>query len=321
MSFKPKISKHLTTAFKVFDLEAAAILKLKDLLNGDFDRAIDSILGASGKTVVCGMGKSGLIGQKISATLSSTGTTSFFMHPGEAIHGDLGRISTEDIFIAISYSGETEEVIRLLPFLLDNGNKIIAITGNPHSTLATNASVNLDVTIAEEACPLNLAPTCSTTATLAMGDALAVALMSSRGFQPEQFARFHPGGSLGKKLLTKVRDILRQEPLPQVASTDSMQQIITTIARGHVGLVIVGDAYNVEGVISDGDIRRAMQNHADRFLDVTANEIMSLNPKRIEASASVQQAIDLMNHHSITAVLAQEHDRVCGIAQLFDCNL
>ena len=314
-------SDAVIAAEKVFDLESQAVLRLKSKLDGNFDQAIEQIVSAAGKTVVCGMGKSGLVGQKISATLSSTGTASFFMHPGEAIHGDLGRISPSDIFIAISYSGETEEVIRLLPFLLENGNCIIALTGNPDSTLAQNASVHLDVSVEEEACPLNLAPTCSTTAALAMGDALAVALMGCHNFRPEQFARFHPGGSLGKKLLTKVEHVLRQEPLPVVSRQDKMEQIITRITHGHVGLVVVGSAEQVEGAISDGDIRRAMQQFPERFLDVSAEEIMSSQPKRIAVSASVQDAIDMMNQYSITALLAEHNGTVRGIVQLFDCNL
>tara|TARA_R110001583_G_scaffold143203_1_gene295321 strand:+ start:32254 stop:33207 length:954 start_codon:yes stop_codon:yes gene_type:complete len=314
-------SDAVIAAEKVFDLESQAVLKLKSKLDGNFDQAVELIVSAAGKTVVCGMGKSGLVGQKISATLSSTGTASFFMHPGEAIHGDLGRISPSDTFIAISYSGETEEVIRLLPFLLENGNCIIALTGNPDSTLAQNASVHLDVSVEEEACPLNLAPTCSTTAALAMGDALAVALMGCHNFRPEQFARFHPGGSLGKKLLTKVEHVLRQEPLPVVSRQDKMEQIITRITHGHVGLVVVGSAEQVEGAISDGDIRRAMQQFPERFLDVSAEEIMSSQPKRIAVSASVQDAIDMMNQYSITALLAEHNGTVRGIVQLFDCNL
>lgn len=315
------ISHNVEAARRVFEIESRAVAELSEKLDGDFDQAVQLISQTEGKTVVCGMGKSGLIGQKISATLSSTGTASFFMHPGEAIHGDLGRVSGSDIFIAISYSGETEEVIQLLPFLIDNGNKIIAITGAPGSTLAQNASVHLDVSVTEEACPLNLAPTSSTTATLAMGDALAVALMDSHDFRPEQFARFHPGGSLGKKLLTRVEQVVRKEPLPLVEPSDTMQQIISTITQGHVGLVIVGNPEQVQGVISDGDIRRAMQSNPQRFLELRAEEIMSANPKRIDASAKVQQAVELMNDNNITAVLVEKQGAICGIAQLFDCNL
>ncbi|WP_421862678.1 KpsF/GutQ family sugar-phosphate isomerase [Motiliproteus sp.] len=314
-------SHYVAAARRVFELESRAVAQLSDKLDGDFDQAVELISQTEGKTVVCGMGKSGLIGQKISATLSSTGTASFFMHPGEAIHGDLGRVSPSDIFIAISYSGETEEVIQLLPFLLDNGNQIIAITGAPDSTLAQNATVHLDVSVTEEACPLNLAPTSSTTATLAMGDALAVALMDSHDFRPEQFARFHPGGSLGKKLLTRVEQVVRQEPLPLVQRTDTMEQIISAITQGHVGLVIVGGPSQVEGVISDGDIRRAMQHYPQRFLELRAEEIMSANPKRIDADAKVQQAVELMNDNNITALLVEKQGKICGIAQLFDCNL
>ncbi|MFT6915417.1 MAG: arabinose-5-phosphate isomerase [Motiliproteus sp.] len=314
-------SSHVIEAEKVFEIESQAILSLKKNLDGDFDRAIELIINAKGKTIVCGMGKSGLIGQKISATLSSTGTASFFMHPSEAIHGDLGRISSSDIFIAISHSGETEEVIRLIPFLIDNQNPIIGISGNNQSTLALNCTVHLLVNIEQEACPLKLAPTSSTTATLAMGDALAVALMVAKNFQPEQFARFHPGGSLGRKLLTKVKDVMRKDSLPMVNARDPMEIVIQIISSGRVGMVIVGTQDKLEGVITDGDIRRTMGSHREKFLDIRASEIMSRTPKSLAITASVQEAIDLMNQHSITAILATKDDRVCGIVQLFDCNL
>ncbi|HID00026.1 MAG TPA: KpsF/GutQ family sugar-phosphate isomerase, partial [Piscirickettsiaceae bacterium] len=206
--------KYQQSAKRVFDIEAAAIANLKTLLNDDFDGAVEAILNSSGRVVICGMGKSGLIGKKIMATLASTGTPSFFMHPGEAFHGDLGMVAPDDIFVAISNSGETEEVIRLLPFLKDNGNTIIAMTGNPASTLAKNADFHLNIAVPQEACPHQLAPTSSTTATLVMGDALAVALMEARNFQPQDFARFHPGGSLGRKLLTKVRHEMKTDNLP-----------------------------------------------------------------------------------------------------------
>ncbi|RDE24818.1 KpsF/GutQ family sugar-phosphate isomerase [Motiliproteus coralliicola] len=317
-----KTTDHSQQAFRVFEIEAQAILNLKHALDGHFNQAVEAIINSSGKAVVCGIGKSGIIGEKISATLSSTGTASFFMHPSEAIHGDLGRISSNDCFIMISNSGETEEVIRLLPFMLDNGNTIIALTGNPSSTLAKNASVHLNIGVEEEACPLKLAPTSSTTATLAMGDALAVALMVARDFQPEQFARFHPGGNLGRKLLTQVKDVIRDAPLPLIGADERMDQIISTITAGRVGLVIVGDIDKVQGVISDGDIRRAMQAHPHDFLNIQARTILTQNPKSIASSASVQDAIEMMNQHNITAlIVTDENGKVVGVVQLFDCNL
>src|SRR5690606_18325323 len=195
---------HRASALRVFAIEAEAVGNLANLIDDDFSRAVEQILQSRGRTIVCGMGKSGIIGRKIAATMASTGTPSFFMHPGEAYHGDLGMVTSDDTFIAISFSGETDEVLKLLPFLKDNGNFIVAITGNPESTLATAADCHLNVRVDEEACPLRLAPTSSTTATLAMGDAMAVTLMEARGFRPENFARFHPGGSLGRRLLSRV---------------------------------------------------------------------------------------------------------------------
>ncbi|MFP4076592.1 MAG: SIS domain-containing protein, partial [Halochromatium sp.] len=208
---------HAAVAREVFRIEAEAIAGLETNLDGRFSDAVERILTASGRVIVCGMGKSGIIGKKIAATLASTGTPAFFMHPGEAFHGDLGMVAPEDIFVAISHSGETEELLKLLPFLQENGNHIVAITGNSRSTLARHSSVHLSVRVTREACPLQLAPTASTTATLAMGDALAVALMKARDFQAHHFARFHPGGSLGRRLLQRVRDEMRSDKLPFVA--------------------------------------------------------------------------------------------------------
>ena len=225
------MDRYLKAANQVFKLEASAILKLSEKLDANFSKSVSEIIDSKGKVIICGMGKSGLIGQKIAATLASTGTSSFSMHPGEAFHGDLGMIDSHDIFLAISNSGETEEVIRLLPFLKENKNIIIAMTGKPNSTLARHATYHLDISVEEEACPLQLAPTSSTTATLAMGDALAVALMLGRNFQPEHFARFHPGGSLGRRLLTTVKDIMREGELPFVTSETDIHHIIETISK------------------------------------------------------------------------------------------
>jgi len=312
---------YVEAAEKVFELEAAAILQLKDQLTADFDSAIKKIIASSGKVIICGMGKSGLIGQKIAATLASTGTSSFFLHPGEAFHGDLGMISPNDVFIAISNSGETEEVIRLLPFLKDNKNIIIAMSGNVNSTLAKHSNYHLNVAVKEEACPLQLAPTSSTTATLAMGDALAVALMIGRDFQPEHFARFHPGGSLGRRLLTTVKDIMRHEDLPFVDINSKMSKIIKVISTHRLGMVMVGSTVKLNGVITDGDLRRVLESHGEQFHLLTAAEIMTEYPTSISPTEKVQPAIDIMNTKNISVLPVVEQNKVVGVLHLFDCNI
>jgi arabinose-5-phosphate isomerase len=314
-------SRYLKEAKKVFDLEANAILALKNQLTEDFTLAVDSILSCTGKVIVCGMGKSGIIGQKIAATLASTGTSSFFMHPAEAIHGDLGMISESDIFIAISNSGETEEVIRLIPFLEENGNRVISITGNSKSTLAKNSAYHLNVAVTEEACPLKLAPTTSTTATLVMGDALAVALMVSRDFQPEHFAKYHPGGSLGRKLLTRVKDIMKTKSLPFVSSDAPMNEIIQAMSCGRLGMALVGSSENFLGIITDGDLRRNLEHSSDKFHLMTAAQLMTEKPKTISASEKVQPALELMNKLNISALPVVDNGVVLGVLHLFDCEL
>ena len=314
-------SKLIESAIQVFEIEAAAILQLKSQLTEDFSLAIEQILTISGKVIICGMGKSGLIGQKIAATLASTGTSSFFIHPGEAIHGDLGMVSSNDVFIAISNSGETDEVIRLIPYLQDNKNCIIAITGNPKSTLAKNSTYHLNIAVEEEACPLQLAPTSSTTATLAMGDALAIALMKSRNFQPEHFARFHPGGSLGRRLLTTVKDIMRHEDLPFVDINSKMSKIIKVISTHRLGMVMVGSTVKLNGVITDGDLRRVLESHGEQFHLLTAAEIMTEYPTSISPTEKVQPAIDIMNTKNISVLPVVEQNKVVGVLHLFDCNI
>ena len=251
-------SVYIQTAKQVFEIEANALNALSERLDSDFDDAVKTILDAKGKVIICGMGESGIIGKKIAATLASTGTPSFFMHPGEAYHGDLGMVTSDDVFVAISNSGETDEVVKLIPFLKDNNNYLVALTGNAKSTLATAANAHLDVGVAEEACPLQLAPTSSTTATLAMGDALAVTLMKARDFKPENFARFHPGGSLGRRLLSRVEDEMVSTDLPFVTVNSSLLDVIQTMSVGRLGLAIIKD---VDGyaMITDGDVRRLIE--------------------------------------------------------------
>ncbi len=312
------MSKDYTSiAHRVFDIESDAILHLKTLIDSDFSDSVDAILNTQGRVVICGMGKSGLIGKKIMATLASTGTPCFFMHPGEAFHGDLGMVSPKDVFVALSNSGETEEVIRLLPFLKDNGNVVISMTGRPESTLAKNSNYHLNIAVPKEACPHQLAPTSSTTATLVMGDALAVALMEARDFQPHEFARFHPGGSLGRKLLTRVKHEMKSKRLPFVLSDASVPEVIHSMNEGRLGLCIVD---NGEGIITDGDLRRHMETDAANFMNLTAKDLMAVKPKTISAEARLSEAEEMMNDHKITSLLVEENAKIVGVIQIYDLN-
>lgn len=304
-------------AHRVFDIESDAILHLKTLIDDDFSKSVDAILKTQGRVVICGMGKSGLIGKKIMATFASTGTPCFFMHPGEAFHGDLGMVSPKDVFIALSNSGETEEVIRLLPFLKDNGNVVISMTGRAESTLAKNSDFHLNIAVPQEACPHQLAPTSSTTATLVMGDALAVALMEARDFQPHDFARFHPGGSLGRKLLTRVKHEMKSKNLPFVLSDATASEVIHTMNEGRLGLCIVD---NGDGIITDGDLRRHMETDAANFMQLTAKELMAMKPKTINAEARLSEAEELMNDHKITSLLVEDNNKIVGVIQIYDLN-
>jgi arabinose-5-phosphate isomerase len=307
---------YVAIAREVFAIEAAAVLGLSAALDGSFSAAVAAILQAPGRVIVCGMGKSGIIGKKIAATLASTGTPSFFMHPGEAFHGDLGMVTPHDVFIAISNSGETEELIKLLPFLRDNGNLTVAMTGNPQSTLAKHSSHHLSIRVEREACPLQLAPTASTTATLAMGDALAVALMKARDFQPRDFARFHPGGSLGRRLLRRVREEMRSHDLPFVGADASADDVLTAVTRGRLGIALVSDDRNgALGIVTDGDLRRALQAHKERFFARSAAELMTPNPVTIGADSNMQTAIELMAQHQITLLVVVDADRIVGVVQ------
>jgi len=304
-------------AERVFDIEAHAIKHLKTQIDDDFVGSVDAVMKTQGRVVICGMGKSGLIGKKIMATLASTGTPCFFMHPGEAFHGDLGMVSPEDVFVALSNSGETEEVIRLLPFLKDNGNIVISLTGRPHSTLAKNSHFHLNIAVPEEACPHQLAPTSSTTATLVMGDALAVALMEARNFQPHEFARFHPGGSLGRKLLTRVKHEMKSKNLPFVSADAAVPEVIHVMNDGRLGLCIVNDG---EGVITDGDLRRHMETDAENFMQLKATDLMRSSPKTISSEARLNDAEELMNNNKITSLLVEENQKIVGVIQIYDLN-
>ncbi|WP_295538628.1 KpsF/GutQ family sugar-phosphate isomerase [uncultured Thiohalocapsa sp.] len=303
-------------AREVFEIEAAGILGLIHHLDGAFTAAVEAMLGTRGRVIVCGMGKSGIIGKKLAATLASTGTPAFFMHPGEAFHGDLGMVTPADTFIALSNSGETEELVKLLPFLRDNGNRIVALTGNARSTLARHANLHLSVRVAREACPLQLAPTASTTAALAMGDALAVALMRARDFQPGDFARFHPGGSLGRRLLHTVREEMRGDHLPFVPPDADTDAVLTAVTAGGLGIALVSpDRSRAEGIITDGDLRRALQTHREAFFRQTARDLMTPDPVRIGADSNMQTAIELMAKHHITLLVVVDDGGVVGVVQ------
>lgn len=307
-------------ARKVLEIESQAILDLRDRLDESFDRAVETLFGCTGRVVVTGMGKSGLIGQKISATFASTGTPSLFLHPAEAIHGDLGRIVKGDTTLAISYSGDTEELLRLVPAVKRLGSPLVALTGNPRSALASAADVHLDVSIREEACPLGLAPTASTTAALAMGDALAMALLERRGFTVEDFAVLHPGGRLGKKFL-RVEDLMRTgEAIPRVSPGTLMKDVLFEMTRKRLGLTTVVDAEGVLlGMISDGDLRRQMERHGYTLFDRTAGECMTRNPVLIGRRELATRALDVMEGRKITSLLiADDRGAIEGVLHLHD---
>ncbi|WP_045482063.1 KpsF/GutQ family sugar-phosphate isomerase [Vibrio owensii] len=300
-------------AKKVIDVETQGLLVLKDNLDESFTTAVEKIVSTSGRVIVCGMGKSGIIGKKIAASLASTGTPSFFMHPGEAFHGDLGMVKSEDIFIAISNSGETDEVLKLVPFLKDNGNYVISITGKKESTLSRSSHCHLDISVPKEACPLQLAPTTSTTATLVLGDALAIALMEAREFKPENFARFHPGGSLGKKLLSRVRDEMISVEIPKIELDSGLMTIIKSISNSGIGLTLVSLDNGQYGIITDGDIRRSIENKGVETFKIVARDIVTVNPSTISPDVSIQQAYEAMEMKSITSLLVVESGCFIGI--------
>ncbi len=311
-------------AKRVLRIEAEAIAALINRIDDRFEQAVNMILDCEGRVVVTGMGKSGLIGKKIAATLASTGTPALFLHPAEGIHGDLGMVTRGDTVIALSNSGETEELARMLPSLKRLGIRIIALTGNIESTLAKNSDVVIDVGVQEEACPLGLAPTASTTATLAMGDALAVALLEQRGFKEEDFACFHPGGSLGKKLLLRVRDLMHTgDAVPIVSEETLIKDAIYEISSKKMGITAVLDAEGkLVGVISDGDLRRWMEKtekSGENLLTKKAKDIMTRNPKVANSEALAAQAVSVMEKNSITCLLVSDSTRKPeGVIHLHD---
>lgn len=291
-------------------------------LGEEFVSAVEIILGCRGKLIVTGMGKSGHIACKIAATLASTGTPSFFLHPAEAFHGDLGMISKEDVVLALSYSGETDEILKIIPFIHENGNKLIAMTGKPQSSLARNADVHLDIMVREEACILHLAPTSSTTAQLAMGDALATTLMHARKFTAMDFARLHPGGSLGRRLLMTVGHVMRKDDLPVVAADCTATEMIHRISKGGLGLIVIVEDGRVKGIVTDGDVRRAMERYRADFFGIHAIDIATLNPKTIAADRKLIEAEKCMSQYKINSLLVTSPDgHLEGVIQLYDIKL
>ena len=308
------------TARKVLEIEAEAIRALVPRLDETFDRAVAILLGCSGRVVATGIGKSGIIAQKISATLASTGQSSFFLHPAEAIHGDLGRIVKGDVVVALSHSGDTEEILALLPWVKRLGAPIVAMTGSPRSPLAQAADVHLDVSIRTEACPLGLAPTASTTAALAMGDALSMALLERRGFTVEDFAVLHPGGRLGKKLL-RVEDVMHTgDEVPRVLPQTRMNDVLFEMTRKRLGLTTVtAEDGTLVGIIADGDLRRQMERHGYSLLDRTAAECMTSDPATVDRHELATKALDVMERRKITSLLIVDgKGRVEGVLHLHD---
>lgn len=308
-------------AQEVFTIESKAIANLSNLLTDDFEKSVKDILKCKGKLIISGMGKSGIIGKKIAATLASTGTPSFFLHPGEAYHGDLGMVEKDDMVLLISNSGETDEVLKLIPFLKVQGNIMVAMSGNVNSTLAKNATYHLNVTVKKEACPLQLAPTSSTTATLVMGDALAVALMKQRDFQDTDFAQFHPGGSLGRRLLTRVEDVMTKENLPVVSKETSVKELIQIISSARLGLAIVVESKNIIGIVTDGDIRRAMESLEEKFFRLSAEELMSKRPKCIDKREKLTMVQKLMIELKVNSLLVVDKKELVGVVQIYDLDI
>lgn len=300
--------------------EAQALLDLIPQIDDNFDNAVELILGCHGKVIVTGVGKSGHIGAKIAATLSSTGTPSFFINPLDVYHGDLGVMTPDDVVLAISNSGQTDELLRFIPMLQHMRVPIIGMSGNPGSLLAKYSTCHINVSVSKEACPLNLAPTSSTTATLAMGDALAVALMERRNFQPKDFAQFHPGGELGKRLLTTAQDVMRTTDMPIITPEMHLGEAIILVSKGKLGLGVAERDGRIVGLITDGDIRRAMEKWQAEFFDRTVADIMTRQPKTVAPETRITEIQDIMNKYKIHTVLVTDSDnRLLGVVDHYSC--
>jgi arabinose-5-phosphate isomerase len=309
----------LSLARKVLQTEAAAVLALADRLDQRFTKAIEIVRGCRGRIIVTGMGKSGIICRKIAATLSSTGTPAFFLHPAEAIHGDLGAITAEDVVVALSYSGDTEELLRVVETIKRLGTCLIAITGDQKSTLSVAADVSLDCSVSEEACPMNLAPTASTTAMLALGDALALCVSVAKGFKPDDFANLHPGGKLGKRLMRVEQLMATGDQIPQVGTSTSMPDVLYEMSRKGLGMTCVTDGDNtLVGIITDGDLRRKMSSERN-VLDLRAGDVMTPNPVTILRTTMAAEALNILERRKITSiVVVGDRRRIEGVVHLHD---
>ncbi len=310
----------LDLAREVLSIEAAAVLALAQRIDETFLRALNIILSCEGRVIVSGMGKSGHIARKIASTLSSTGTPAYFVHPAEASHGDLGMITAGDVFIALSYSGESEELLTIVPVIKRQGARLISLTGNPQSSLAQASDAHLNAAVAKEACPMGLAPTASTTAALALGDALAVALLDAKGFGEEDFARSHPGGNLGRRLLTHVRDIMHSgEGIPAVGYDALLSEAVLEMSRKRLGMTaIVDDAQRVLGIYTDGDLRRTLEKRLD-FTTTPVNTVMSRNPRTIAPDALAAEVVQVMERQNITQMLVVDAgNRLVGALNVHD---
>lgn len=312
------MSKWTETAIKCLRDESEALLELIPYIDESFDKTIELILKCKGKLIVTGVGKSGHIGAKIAATLSSTGTPSFFINPLDAFHGDLGVIMKDDVVLAISNSGQTDELLRFLPYLLERQIPIIGMSGNPESLLAKYSTTHLNTAVTHEACPLGLAPTSSTTAALAMGDALACALIVARGFKASDFAQFHPGGTLGRRLLTKAKDVMRTDDLPVISPDMKLGEAVIHVSRGRLGLCVAVSNEKICGLVTDGDIRRAMEKSQDVFFKRTVADIMSVHPKCVGPETKITEIERIFQQFKIHSVLVVDADNhLLGIVDSF----
>lgn len=310
--------KHIETAIKCIKDESQALLELIPHIDEDFDKAVDIILACKGKLIVTGVGKSGHIGAKIAATLSSTGTPSFFINPLDAFHGDLGVIQKDDVVLALSNSGQTDELLRFLPYLIEHSIPVIGMSGNPDSLLAKYATAHLNSGVSHEACPLGLAPTSSTTAALALGDALACALMVARDFKATDFAQYHPGGTLGKRLLTKAKDVMRSDDLPVIPPTMKLGDAVIHVSNGRLGLCVATVNDKVVGIITDGDIRRAMESSQDRFFQLKVEDIMTRTPKTVAPDTKITEIEKILHTNKIHCVLVVDEERhLIGVVDSF----
>ena len=313
-----KINTIIKTAQKTILTESNAIANLANLIDADFEEAVKFILNSKGRVIVTGIGKSANIATKIVATFNSTGTPAIFMHAADAIHGDLGNVQKDDVVICISKSGNTPEIKVLIPFIKNYGNKIVAITGNIESYLGEHADFTLNAYVEKEACPNNLAPTTSTTAQLVLGDALAICLLNSRGFTSKDFAKYHPGGSLGKRLYLRVSDLIKNNLVPKVIATDSIAKVIVEISEKRLGVTAVMDTNKLVGIITDGDIRRMLANTTN-LTEYKAKDIMGIAPKTIDSEAMAIDALNSMENNSISQILVTDHNKnYIGVVHLHD---